>query len=415
MATRVADIDITQPLPMIELRPDETGLFALVRRHGRPRGLLRLSACEGAISPEALRVALASYLPAHTDDAPLLWQAEMPLSIVVCTHERPDDLRRCLDALLPLAAQGHEVIVIDNAPRTTRTRDVAAAYPFRYLCEPRQGLDNARNCGLRSATHPIVAYTDDDAAPDINWARAIAAPFVDPSVGCVTGLVLPVELETPAQEQFEIYCANRRTFVRRVFVASEIPPAAGGVAGMGANMAVRRELTLRLGGFDPRLDGGTPTESGGDTDMFARILASGAQIVYTPDALVWHRHRREMAQLRRCIFGYGVGLYSFLTKRLLEQCDREALVIGVRWLLGPLIKACWNKLRGRLTVSPILLLLEVAGACLGPLRLWQAMVKERRLYHKEVAESNVGKELEGLGGHTTSVCNATSQCRRAAQ
>lgn len=396
MATRVADIDITQPLPTIELRPDETSLFALVRRSGRPCGLVRLSARQGTILPEALHAALAPYVSVLGNDEPVLPQTQEPLSIVVCTHERPDDLRRCLDALLPLVADGHEIIVVDNAPRTTRTHDIAAAYPFRYLCEPRQGLDNARNCGLRTATRAIVAYTDDDAMPDINWARAIAAPFVDPSVGCVTGLVLPIELETPAQEQFEIYCANRRTFVRRVFATPETPPSAGGVVGMGANMALRRELALRLGAFDPRLDGGAPTESGGDTDMFARILASGAQIVYTPDALVWHRHRRDMAQLRRCIFGYGVGLYSFLTKRLLEQRDRQALVIGLRWLLGPLVKACWNKLCGRPTVSPTLLLLEVAGACLGPLRLWQATVKERRQFltqRRNVAEPQPPNEF----------------------
>jgi hypothetical protein len=106
--------------------------------------------------------------------------------------------------------------------------------------------------------------------------------------------------------------------------------------------------------------------------MFARILEHGASIVYTPAALVWHRHRRETVQLHSCIFGYGVGLYSFLTKRLIEAHDLQAITIGARWFIGPLLKAAWRKLQSTRAVPMRLLLLEAAGACIGPLRFWQA-------------------------------------------
>ena len=49
----------------------------------------------------------------------------------------------------------------------------------------------------------IVAFCDDDAAPDPEWLRALAANFTAPRTICVTGLTLPLELETPAQEWFE--------------------------------------------------------------------------------------------------------------------------------------------------------------------------------------------------------------------
>ncbi|HMQ29570.1 MAG TPA: glycosyltransferase [Chloroflexaceae bacterium] len=369
MTTRVTTIELGDPLPTIPLPPGATGLLALLRRGGRPVGLVWLRDVAGEVRPAQLRAAIAAQAPAGQADPapPVAPAAEEPLSIVVCTHERPDDLERCLEALAPLAARGHELIVVDNAPRGARTAEVAARFPARYLREPRPGLDHARNLGLRAATRPIVAYTDDDAVPDPCWAAALQAPFGDPAVGCVTGLVLPLELETPAQEQFEVYCAHRRDFQARVLAAPATPPAAGGVAGMGANMAFRRELLLRLGGFDPRLDGGRATRSGGDTDMFARVLEAGARIVYTPDALVWHRHRRTDAELRSCIYGYGVGLYSFLTKRLVEGRDAQALVIGARWLVGPVVKGLWRRLRGRAAVPASLLLLELAGAFEGPL------------------------------------------------
>jgi GT2 family glycosyltransferase len=342
-----------------------------VRWHARPIGLARLNAIEGIVSPAQLEAAVQAQVTIPKATSSALIASSRLISIIVCTHEHPDDLRRCLEALMPIAATGHEVLVVDNAPRTSQTSEIVTHYPYRYLYEPQIGLNNARNCGLYAASHAIVAYVDDDVVVDVNWAKAIVQSFETAEVGCVAGLVMPLELETPAQEQFEIYCMHRRDFTQRMFTAPKLAPAAAGVVGMGANMAFRRDLLLELGGFDPRLDGGTATCSGGDTDMFARVLEAGAQIVYTPDALVWHRHRREQDELHRCIFGYGVGLFSFLTKRLIENRDPQALFTAVRWFAGPLVKAAWRRLRGQAAVPLDLLLLEAGGACLGPWRFWQ--------------------------------------------
>lgn len=135
---------------------------------------------------------------------------------------------------------------------------------------------------------------------------------------------------------------------------------------MGANMAFRRTLVTSLGGFDVRLDAGTRTRSGGDTDMFARVLDSGSDIVYIPDAPVRHRHRRSVQELRSCVFGYGVGLYSVLTKRLIEQHDAAAAVTAARWLIGPPLKAASAKLAGVPAPRWEIVLAETAGAMCGP-------------------------------------------------
>jgi hypothetical protein len=137
-------------------------------------------------------------------------------------------------------------------------------------------------------------------------------------------------------------------------------------------MALRADLARCLGGFDPRLDAGTATCSGGDTDMFARVLEAGAQIVYTPDALVWHRHRRTLAELDRCIFGYGVGAHSFLAKRFFEAGEWYAPIASGRWLVGPFVKAAARRLRGQPAVPLRLLLHEAGGSLLAPLRFWRA-------------------------------------------
>ncbi len=368
MSLVVTDLELDAPLPVLKLPSTATGVFALVRRCGRPVGLARLDATS-VVTAKQLQTAITTQVQEPSQSSEKIIGERQPISIIVCTHERVDDMRRCLDALVPLAEDGHEVIIVDNAPTSRQTAELAARYPFRYLCEPKIGLDNARNHGLRAASHAIVAYTDDDAVPDRQWAAAITQPFADPCVGCVTGLVLPLELETTAQVVFEQYCVSRRTFERVQLAAPQTLPAEAGIAGMGANMAFRRQLVQQLGGFDPRLDAGTSTCSGGDTDMFAAVLASGSQIVYAPGALVWHRHRREISALRRCIFGYGVGLSAFLCKRMIEDKDLYAVVIAARWMVGPFVKAARRWWKGQPFVPLSLLLLEAAGMLVGPFRL----------------------------------------------
>ena len=112
-----------------------------------------------------------------------------------------------------------------------------------------------------------------------------------------------------------------------------------------------------------------------DTDMFAQVLESSMHIVYMPDALVWHRHRRKQAELIHCIFGYGVGLYSFLVKRFVESQDLSSALIRAHWVVGPFFKVARRRWHGERAVPSYpfpLLLAEASGACMGPLRFWQA-------------------------------------------
>jgi GT2 family glycosyltransferase len=374
VATHVGDVELTAPSPLV-VPADAARALVLVRWNGTPIGLAYVDcddlqrAADGSrtISKDRLRTAIAAEvaLPAEPPSpAPRAAAA----SIVVCTRERPHDLVRCLDALDVFAAAGHDVVVVDNAPLTPATADLVARHPFRYVCEPQAGLSNARNRGLREARHEIVAYTDDDAIPDSRWIDALVEPFADARTAATTGLVLPIELRTAAQHTFEAYAQHRRTFVRRVFTAADTPPATAGVVGIGANMAVRRGPALRLGGFDPRLGAGTRTWAGEENDMFARMLDGGESIVYTPHALVWHRHRDDEASLRQCVFGYGVGVYAFLTKRFVEHADLGALTVAARWLVGPFLRAAGRRLRGEPAAPFALLLREAAGAATGPVR-----------------------------------------------
>jgi glycosyltransferase involved in cell wall biosynthesis len=215
-----------------------------------------------------------------------------------------------------------EVIVVDNAPSGDETqRLVTKGYPhFLYYREDRPGLDWARNRAIEEAKGKIIAFTDDDALVDPDWATAISSVFKDePDVMAVTGLVVPQELETNAQRLFEIYGGFGRGYQRRwVRVESKDPLRWGfygtGQYGTGANMAFRKFFFDRAGGFDPALDVGTVTNGGGDLEMFYRVLRNGYTLVYEPRAIVRHCHRRDYDQLRTQLTNNGIGLVSYFVR-----------------------------------------------------------------------------------------------------
>jgi O-antigen biosynthesis protein len=255
-----------------------------------------------------------------------LQQADHPwplVTVAVCTRDRPTLLADCLAALSRLDYPALDLLVIDNAPSTPATAHlVRRQYPqVRYICEPTSGLNWARNRAIAEARGDILAYTDDDVIVDAHWVRALAHVFTEqPEVMAVTGLVVPYELETEAQQLFERYGGFGRGFdphTYRVDLNSRtrdlfhIHP---GRFGTGANMAYRRSVFAHIGLFDPALDVGTVTNGGGDLEMFFRVLQAGHALAYEPSALVRHRHRRDYAQLRTQITDFGIGFYAYLMR-----------------------------------------------------------------------------------------------------
>ncbi len=378
MATAILDLHI-EALPR-----DLTGLeayqhaLALIRYRGRAVGKILLPVDGGRISGQQVSRALLEM------DLNPLWRAWVcdftgddpggagpfpAITVAVCTRDRPDDLKNCLEGILRLPDDGQEILVVDNHPRTDATLELARQYPrVRYVREERPGLDAARNRALREARTDIVAFIDDDAAPDTNWLRALARNFADPQILAVTGLTMPSELETEAQEIFERYSGFARGFTRTVFSLQNTNPLAASRVGAGANMALRRELVDLVGPFDEALDAGTPTQSGGDTEMFSRILRAGYQVVYEPDALNWHRHRRTWPELRRVLYGYGVGIYATWARQLIYEGEVGVIRISVSWFwkyqLPGLLKAVLRPARS--PVPAALLLDELRGCLAGP-------------------------------------------------
>jgi O-antigen biosynthesis protein len=274
------------------------------------------------------------------------------VTVVVATRDRPDLLRECLESILTSVGVQFDVVVVDNAPSSDSTARMLAA---EYGAEPRltvvredvPGLGRAHNRALAIARGDVVAFTDDDVLVDQHWlARVVAAFRGDPEVGCVTGRIDALALDTPAQRWLESYAGYGKGGERRRFdldanrPADPLFPYTAGSFGSGANMAFRTAVLRSIGGFDELLGAGTRSRGGDDLAAFFAVVNAGHRLVYEPAAIVHHRHAADYDALRRGVFGYGVGLTAYLTKTVFDRPESglamlRRLPAGIRHAFDP--------------------------------------------------------------------------------
>jgi glycosyltransferase involved in cell wall biosynthesis len=397
MPARIVQIDLAHPLPTLQTEGRYRALWLLVRFGPQPLGWLRCQARRFGdyITPDLLAGMIVDTMTVQAHDAarqrsfewPTVDPATLPsFSVVICSREHPDVLERQLRSVAELKYPKLEVIVVDNAPKTNRTKLVCDKFPFvRHVLDPRPGLDYARNTGWQVARNEIVAYTDDDACVDPHWLTMLALNYADPKVNCVTGTTYPLELETAAQEFFEKYGGMQRGFHRRVYSPgtwSTFFPLGSGRYGAGVNMSIRRSTLEAMGGFDVALDVGSIGRGGGDLDIMARVLRDGGKLVYDPRAICWHQHRRTMSQLRRQMFDYGWGFAAFCMKYAHDlELGNFSMAMLKRWSKRWGYRRLKDNLKlalvGRAHFPIHLIVLEIVGGIMG-LRAYRRSVRKVR-------------------------------------
>jgi glycosyltransferase involved in cell wall biosynthesis len=357
------------PAQRVELPSPHGGgprlIEAALVRHGDPVAFRR-----------RLRADVRARLGAPPADAP---PARPTVSVVLCTHRRPQYIRDVLGGLAQLDPAPHEIIVVDNDPGDQDCEAFVREAGFRYVREDRRGLDNARNTGVRQATGDVIAFTDDDCVPWPVWLRAVPEVFADPLVGALSGPVFPWKLDTPSRVRMERTAPLSRGVNRITYTWHTISVNHAGGVGFGANMAFRREVLQELGPepFPPELDAGTPSESGGDYYVFARTIVNGHRVVYEPDFFTFHQHRPDPRALHRAIRGYGVGCASAIAKLAVEHRELETWRAWW-WLVAQHLRTQRRRVVGRAdTVETRLSWEFIIGWAMG-WRRWRASLAQQK-------------------------------------
>jgi glycosyltransferase involved in cell wall biosynthesis len=299
-------------------------LWCLSRIHGEPQDISFWDVDgDPVVSIPALRQQLRSEAAA---ERPTLMtapqQAAGPdLTVVICTRDRPAGLRAMLVSLRHQTDSEFWVVVVDNGSSSSDSAKVIeelGLHRCKYVIEPQPGLSRARNAGLAAVGTDLVAWADDDEVADPDWVRRLKQGFAhEASPLAVCGVMLPAELEFEAQVRFEQYGGFNKgrgmvPEVLRVGTSSVVSPLYPlPPFGPGGNMAFRTEYLRSLGGFDPCLGAGTRTHGCEETRALSLVLSAGHAVLHWPAAITWHKHRREMAALRKQFYGYSAGTSAF--------------------------------------------------------------------------------------------------------
>ncbi len=268
---------------------------------------------------------------------------EPSIAVLIVTRDRPDLLEGTMRALARQSWQRFSVIVVDHA-ENERTRLLARREGARYIPAKDSTLAWARQAGVSEASAEIVAFTDDDCLPAVDWLQQFVEAFrANPNLAGVQG----------------------RTIAERGPVGAHTVTVTGpDPLYQTCNIAYRRVALQRAGGFDLRFNGYFE-----DTALGARVLEYGA-IGFSPAALVTHRAvpRRPLDRARwRMLLSDERRLardYSSFYRRTRGLGFFPTVV--VRWLVGSPLKTLVRALP------------QAGRDPKGYLRLWWTLLRERK-------------------------------------
>jgi len=273
-------------------------------------------------------------------------------TVVIPTYGRSESLPHTLAALAKQDMRGFEVVVVDDGSPVPVTEDVAPTtdvFQLRIIRQENAGPAAARNRGAHEARGEILAFTDDDCLPQPTWLSTLVqelSSHPDALVGALTFNGLP-DNNWSATSQLIIdlvYDHFNRDPANAYFLASN-------------NLACRRELFLKLGGFD----GTFPRAGAEDRDFCDRWRITKRPIRLLRQPLIEHRHAQTFAKFLNLHYRYGRGAYLYQIKRKERASGTMAEDLGFH---HSLIIAVPRHLRG--------LRFTLGFASLAGLLLWQA-------------------------------------------
>jgi GT2 family glycosyltransferase len=244
------------------------------------------------------------------------------LSIVITVRNGERHIAALLESLR-VQEPPFEIVLVD-ADSQDRTVDLVRKFQTRYpdllrLIERPGSRGIGRNTGVEAARGVAVAFIDGDCEASPNWLAEIRRGLEQTDV--VAGQTVTVGRgRYQALERVELYQDG------------------SDVTYPSCNLAYRRELFQRLGGFDPRFI------TAEDIDLNLRAVRAGVRLVYLPEAVVRHHMRPTLLRFLIQAFWNGYGRKQLTEKHgaLWGRYRVRRLVEGQRRPLA------WFRLAGAL-------------------------------------------------------------------
>jgi len=243
------------------------------------------------------------------------------VSVVVPAREEHDLLVRCLRALGE--QQGvesrFEIIVVDDGSERP-LKSIVEEHGARCITQEPLGPAAARNTGAHAARGKILAFTDSDCAPAVDWLHQLTAPFVDRTVVGVKGTYASEQtgwVPRFVQQEYEAKYRRMMNLEQIDFIDTY-------------SAAYRREVFLENGGFNSAF----PVPSVEDQELSFRLARKGYRMAFAPKAVVVHIHNETVGEYIRRKFNIGYWK-AFMLRWLPEKMLSDTHTLPVqRWQIG---------------------------------------------------------------------------------
>jgi glucosyl-dolichyl phosphate glucuronosyltransferase len=351
----------------------------------------------------------------------------MKISIILCTYNRCRSLARALDSIAASTfstAVEWEVLVMDNNS-SDQTREVAedfrCQYPerFRYLFVSQQGKSHALNAGIREARGDVLAFTDDDVTVEPTWLHNLKTALDSGEWAGSAGRTLPERTFSPPR-----WLSLEGRHALGPLALFDLGPVAGELTEppFGNNMAYRKEMFEKYGGFRTDLGPRPGSEIRSEDTEFGRLLlAAGERLRYEPSAVVYHAVPENRLQktyfltwwfdkARGDIRAFGippgtkwfvVGIPLYMFRRLavwmlrwifsVKPSGRFSCKLNVWITLGSIVESCRLTQEAKRQEMPINADFSAPQGFYGPASYDGAVIEKNRFDHLADSEANSRK------------------------
>ena len=275
----------------------------------------------------------------------------MDISIIISTRNNARRLKETLLHIsrcrIPRGISWEVVVVNHNSQDHTEqvAKEMQQVLPLKYAVETREGLGQARNCGLLMSSGALAIFTDDDVKPDSGWVEAYWSAYIANPTHHFWGGPIESEFEG-AEPDWELVQLGPPSVKGLDLGERERGLPNEGILLIAANWGCPSAALEREGGFDSQLGLNTAIGIGEESDLMKRLTQAGIEPWYLPSAKLRHIvptnkvSLRHLGNRRRAYGRYEASTVSETRKRNVPLLNvppwvvRKLLETGAAWIFA---------------------------------------------------------------------------------
>lgn len=220
------------------------------------------------------------------------------VSIIIVNYNGKELLKECLPSVIDEIKRHRgekEVIVIDNGSTDGSVEFIKENFPEVKVVELpyNMGFIGGANCGFKESSGDIVVLLNNDMKVEKGFLEKLLEPFSAPDVFSTTSQIFFFEAGKRREETGKTRGVWSRAGLN-IWHSERIDERWENVLySGGGSSAYRRDILLKLGGFD-RIYEPFYVE---DTDLSYMAWKRGLKSILVPQSVVYHKHRGTIGRL----------------------------------------------------------------------------------------------------------------------